>query len=166
MNNTAKIAGKGDWGHSTFIAYFDPKGDYKKLLPKVTAAVSICFDSQKNLFLTKHKNGGFDLIGGKIEKDETVEETLKREALEEAGVELTSWKYVGYYQIDQKPDAPEEFKARYPKDSYILFFIAEGKKVTEPFGDEIEEVRTFSIDEVKDIEIAEHPILNEILKQY
>lgn len=62
-----RILKKGDWGHSTFEAFADPNNtlDAKNII--ITGAVCICLDSNSKIVLTHHKNGNFDLIGGKCE---------------------------------------------------------------------------------------------------
>lgn len=153
----------GDWGHSKFKSYLDLDNTLDLDSIVVTGAVSICFNSDNELVLTKHKNGGYDLIGGKVEKGEHYLATLKREALEEAGIELKNWQYIGYYDITLKDNAPEKFKRKYPKNSYILFFISNGEKVTEPFGEEIESCEVFSIEELKKRKILDHEMLWEAI---
>lgn len=154
---------KGDWGHSTFSAYLDEGQNYDKLKRLTTAVVSVCFNHEK-IILTKRKDGEYDLLGGKIEKGETVAEALLREAYEEAGVKLTRWQYFGYYKVFLTRDAPAEYRERYPAKSYILFFIAQGDKIAEPTGLEIAGCRAFSIEELKQSQILDHPMLREAIK--
>tara|TARA_Y100000310_G_C20611404_1_gene778176 strand:- start:1056 stop:1553 length:498 start_codon:yes stop_codon:yes gene_type:complete len=155
---------KGVWRHSTFEAYLDINGDFEQLRQTTTAVVSICFTPEGNIVLTHRKDGDFDLLGGKIEDGETIENTLKREALEEAGMELSSWKYFGHYFIKQTSDAPKEYRDKYPENSYILFFISKGKKIRPPYGEEIQGSREFSIGELQNSHILDHVMLKEAIK--
>jgi len=158
-----KQIGKGDWEHSYFEAYLDVGGDYSQVQLPITGAACVCFDPNGNIVLSKHKDEGYDLLGGKTEPGETVEDTLKREALEEGGVELQSWEYLGYYHVHQKENASPEYKTKYPKESVIVFFVAQGEIVTEPYGEEIAGSETFKPEEIQNLEISNHPMLNAAL---
>lgn len=155
---------KGDWGHSTFSAYLDVEGSFDSLRSKTTAAVSVCLTPENKIVLTKKIDGEYDLLGGRTEPGESVEETLKREAMEEGGMELSSWKYFGYYEVELSKNASKEYGDKYPQTSYILFFISHGKKVCEPYGEEIIGYEEFSILELKSSNVFDHIMLKEALK--
>jgi 8-oxo-dGTP pyrophosphatase MutT (NUDIX family) len=154
----------GDWGHSTYKAYLDIGSNFESLREKATGVATVCFTSRSTIVLTQHKNGAFDLLGGKIESSETVEDALRREAMEEAGVKLLKWKYFGYYDIKQSDNAPEEYKERYPKEACILFFISEGKKTGEPSGEEVSGSREFEVEELRTGKVLDHVMLGEAIK--
>ena len=121
-----------DWGHSTYTAYLDLNGDFRELVKDTTGLVSICFDENDGVVLMNNEP-----IGGHVEPGETIEDALKRESLEEGGMELEKWKYFGYYEIQLKNTASIHYKNKYPKIGYILFFMAKGKKVMEPYGKDV-----------------------------
>ncbi len=154
-----KLIYSGNWEHSTFFAYLDPNKQYDKFRQLTTAVVSVYFSSRNQIILTQQKTGKYDLLGGKSKKGESVEDTLKREAFEEAGVKLDHWQYFGYYEIFLSKNASKEYKKRYPKKSYILFFISTGQKVDEPSGKEIQNCKTFSLNKLKTSKILDHPML-------
>jgi 8-oxo-dGTP pyrophosphatase MutT (NUDIX family) len=155
---------KGNWEHSEFEAYLDIDGNFESLRQTTTAVVSVCFTRDNKVVLTHRKDGMFDLLGGKTKSEESVEDTLSREALEEGGMKLLSWKYFGHYRIKLLPDAPKRYKDKYPKISHILFFISQGEKVCVPFGKEIQGSREFSIEELKNSNILDHVMLKEAIK--
>jgi 8-oxo-dGTP diphosphatase len=63
----------------------------------VSYVAGLCFDNSKKIVALVKKNrpawqkGKLNAIGGKIEKDETPIEAIRREFLEETGVEIQSW---------------------------------------------------------------------------
>ncbi len=63
-------------------------------------AVGIIRDPQRGIFLARrssssHMANKWEFPGGKIEKDETAEQALKRELMEETGIEVLSAQAIG-----------------------------------------------------------------------
>lgn len=150
-----------DWGHSVYTAYLDLNGDFRDLKKSATGVVSICFNENDEVILMNNEP-----IGGHVEPDETVEEALKREALEEGGMKLLKWKYFGYYEIQLKDDAPLQYKEKYPKVGHILFFLAKGKKVMEPCGRDVKSTQVLSKERILTSKEIKHKMLLEGLKLY
>ncbi|MED5016778.1 NUDIX domain-containing protein [Paenibacillus chibensis] len=100
---------------------------------KLMGAAAVIFNSEGRVLLVKHSYGknNWDLPGGKSEKDESVQETAKREVMEETGLEVTVGQLTGIYydpnydmhhfvfistiNYDQepKPSSPEILECRY-----------------------------------------------------
>ena len=55
--------------------------------------------NDKNEILVALSNGGVQLVGGHVEKNEEYEESLKREILEEAGIVISDEKLDQFYEI-------------------------------------------------------------------
>lgn len=49
--------------------------------------------------LTKHKKRGLEFPGGKVEKDELLQEAVARELYEETGAKMSSCVYIGHYEV-------------------------------------------------------------------
>ena len=63
-------------------------------------AVGVIRDPQRGIFLARrssssHMANKWEFPGGKIEKDETAEQALKRELMEETGIEVMSAQAIG-----------------------------------------------------------------------
>jgi 8-oxo-dGTP diphosphatase len=55
--------------------------------------------------LTNHKVRGLEFPGGKMEKDETLEDAAHREVMEETGAVLSSLEFIGEYQVMDREDS-------------------------------------------------------------
>jgi 8-oxo-dGTP diphosphatase len=90
--------------------------------------------------------GFWGLVGGWVEWGETVEEALKREAKEEIGVEIEVVRFTGRYY---------DSKGRHPaKSSICLPHMSRIKSGIPKAGEECAEVRWFSAEEIRKIELA------------
>ena len=69
----------------------------------VTQVYGLCFNQHGEILLT-FDQGAYGLPGGKPENDETPEETLIREVLEEIQCEIENLEYIGYQQVTVDPD--------------------------------------------------------------
>ena len=62
----------------------------------LSTPLTFAFAGQNVLLVKKRLNDWWDVVGGKIEKNESYIETIKREALEEGGVEIDNIILIGY----------------------------------------------------------------------
>ncbi|MBU0569518.1 NUDIX domain-containing protein [Patescibacteria group bacterium] len=129
------------------------------MVDKVTSVVAVCFDENEKVVLM-----GNEPIGGHVESGESVEAALKRESLEEGGIELIKWKYFGYYEVKLSDTASEEYKSTYPKVGYILFFLAKGRRIMEPYGTDVKNTQVLDKDYVLNSGKFPHEMLLEGLK--
>lgn len=84
-----------------------------------------------DLVLTKKRNGVWDILGGKIENNETWQEALKRESYEEAGVIINDIEIIGYFIAENKSKAID-----FPKKTILpvtVSFVKEIDKKWTPF---------------------------------
>ncbi len=150
-----------DWGHSNYEAYLDIDGDFTHFKDNATGVSVICIDTDEKVVLMSSEP-----LGGHIEPGESIEDALKREALEEGGIELEKWKFFGFYEITLKEKADQIYKEKYPKVGYILFFLARGRKIIEPYGDDVTDPQSFEIASVLNSTKFPHDMLQEGLKLY
>lgn len=83
-----------------------------------------CFPIKDNQILFTKNPRGVDIIGGHVEKGETPEQALIREAKEEACIELEKFELIGAVRVDNR-DNPKAIEKGYPEIGYQLFYKSE-----------------------------------------
>jgi len=110
--------------------------------PRLSPAVIVAVTKGDKLLLARNKNfvtGTYSVLAGFVEAGETLEECVKREIREEAGIEVKNIKYFG----SQSWPFP---------NSYMLAFTAEHASGEIQIGeDEIADAGWFSVDEIPQI---------------
>ena len=93
----------------------------------ITSALALAFH-EDTFLMTKLHQRGWDIPGGHIEPGETPEQTMRREVMEEAAVELGRVRLFGYQRIRLLGAVLVDY--RYPQpDSYQVFYIGRVAKV-------------------------------------
>ena len=69
------------------------------VIPESHKSVLVFIKQDKTWLMVRNKFRSWEFPGGHKEGDETVFETAKREAFEEAGVDIKNILYVGYYRL-------------------------------------------------------------------
>jgi 8-oxo-dGTP pyrophosphatase MutT (NUDIX family) len=95
----------------------------------ITAVASFIKDEEGNYIFAcfkkeARKHESIDLVAGHIEKDETIEDAVIREAREEAFVEVAINRPLGFMEINLTSPKVEGYKYPYPK-SYIAIFLCD-----------------------------------------
>jgi 8-oxo-dGTP pyrophosphatase MutT (NUDIX family) len=110
------------------------------------------------------------MLGGHIEPNETIEQALMRECLEEGGFTPESYQLFGYRKISAKQPVPHAQVADrfYPfPHGYMPHFIAASTlPLQQPSGAEIIESRAFSLDELATLDMEQLPLLKIMLDFY
>lgn len=115
-------------------------------------ADNIFVDDKGRILLLKRSEdskaypGCWGLVGGFVEWGETIEQALKREAMEEIGVEVEVVRFTGRY-YDKKGRHPTRTVVCLPHISKIV--SGEPRAVSE-----CSEVKWFTPEEIKDLEMA------------
>ena len=89
-----------------------------------TAVFCLAIHNDETIILTKTKRG-WELLGGHLEGDETLEQGLLRESHEEGGYTPETYELFGYRKIISTKPVPARSGRMYPHPvSYIPHFIA------------------------------------------
>ncbi len=133
MNLTAKF--KGYSGVDYIFEYSDADSFDNLDKTKCTQTYAVCFCGEKMVIVHHGKKDSWGLIGGTIEKGESLEETLKREIQEESNMKVVSFLPIGYQKIIDTRDSTFAYQLR-----YVCTAIPYGEFISDPAG---------SIDKIK-----------------
>ncbi|MDB5204397.1 MAG: hypothetical protein JWP09_425 [Candidatus Taylorbacteria bacterium] len=67
------------------------------------------------------KDCAYDMVGGHVEKDESIENALSREFIEEVSVKIKPIRLLGHIKFVEDAPKPEDYKYPYP-ESYMLIY--------------------------------------------
>lgn len=87
----------------------------------ISACMVFAITDDGKVTISKPKRG-WGLPGGHREEGETAEECLRREASEEAAIELGELELIGYWRTEKRFDS--EFNKNYPSPAYQLLYSA------------------------------------------
>ncbi|SFL11359.1 ADP-ribose pyrophosphatase YjhB, NUDIX family [Paenibacillus sp. 1_12] len=106
---------------------------------KSMGAAAVIRDSEGRILLVKHSYGknNWELPGGKSEKNESAQETAKREVREETGLEVTVEQLTGIYY---DPD--------YDMHHFVFISNNDRNQEPQPSSPEILECKYYSIDDL------------------
>src|SRR3990167_10898175 len=119
------------WGKGTEVQFMP----MNKMVPSNQVTSCFVFAVHDNKLLMIRPPRGWGLPGGHKEPDESPEECVRREAFEEAVVELGKLDLIGGWEA--KKIFKTETNAKYPDLSYQLLYFAEVEKI-KPFRSDFE----------------------------
>ena len=121
-----------DWSGQKYLMEWNDCVDFESLLnPK--NVFGFVFDGSGKLCMVKFRNKDhWGLPGGGIEENETPEECLCREVMEEADLEICEIKRLGYFNVKPLSDNCER------GEHQLLRFVARVKEVKEQTHDPAE----------------------------
>lgn len=125
-----------DWKGVSFTSELFDYNESTELLSPVTQVQAVCFIKSGEIILYKHIDGYYGLPGGKVEIGENLNETLKREIIEEINAKLILSKPIAYVK---------SFKTKKPENiTYNLRYVALVElingKIQDPAGKAIERI--------------------------
>lgn len=144
-----------------------------KIIPErrlCTAVFCVLFSKLENgIILTRTKNRGhWELLGGHIEENESIEQALYREAMEEGGVKKIDNLYLfGLREMNlSKIIKSKSTGLIYPLKSYIPHYIGfTNLSLSKPSGEDVLKSKLFKFDEICEKLTKEKMPSIDILKQ-
>jgi len=127
MNLTAKF--KGYSGVDYIFEYSDTDSFDDLDKTKCTQVYAVCFCDGKMVIVHNGKKDTWGLVGGTIEKGETLEETLKREIQEESNMEVLLFLPVGHQKVIDTRNGDVVYQLR-----YVCTAKPYGEFVSDPAG--------------------------------
>jgi len=150
---------EGNWGDQIKWEFFASESEPPTEL--TTAVFCVAIDPAGKVVLARSKRG-WGLIGGHIEDNESPIEALIRESQEEGGFTPDSPKMFAYKKvISSQPIEHQKPGRQYPYPiSYLAYYWAETKSpIIKPYGAEILESDSFTLEQVKSFETLDVPIV-------
>lgn len=111
------------FGKNPVILRFMTPEEFEAIEQPIITSVHV-FPMDDNDILVTENPRGLDIIGGHVESDETVEEALQREAMEEGYIEIRSASLIGYIQVDNSVN-PNAANLPYPMYGYQAFYVSD-----------------------------------------
>jgi 8-oxo-dGTP pyrophosphatase MutT (NUDIX family) len=125
---------------------------------QISTAMCIAFDGDR-IVLARHVDRGWVIPGGHLEPGESVEDAMRREALEEAGAAVGVASVFAVERIERLEGPP--VSDRYSNPAFQVFFVARLVSLVAPSAvEECTESRLFSPDEAR--QVVEDPALYEL----
>ncbi|REE68747.1 ADP-ribose pyrophosphatase YjhB (NUDIX family) [Paenibacillus taihuensis] len=106
---------------------------------KLVGAAAVILDAEGRILLVKHNYGKFnwEIPGGLSEKDESAEDTAKREVFEETGLEVTVGRLTGVY-----------YESAHDMHHFAFICTINDNQEPQPDAKEVTECKYFSIDDL------------------
>ncbi|ODA30308.1 hypothetical protein A8L45_20385 [Veronia pacifica] len=143
------------WGeHQVRLSWLDKHYEVDTRL--ITSCHGYCWHMDNILVIENSR--GCELPGGHREVQETPEECLIREVIEEACLYIKNIELLGYIQVDHSVNTTWTKQSGYPKVGYIAFFNSEVSRVL-PFEPRFE-THTRHFISVNELTTSHHEWLN------
>lgn len=159
QNNNAQKVMDGKWNDNLSWEFYLADKLPSKALCTAVYCLAIMWDTDQ-VVLTRIKRG-WEMLGGHIEPEETLEDALVREAMEEGGFVPQFTSLYGYMKVTAKnPHTNDHHGGTYPPIAYIPYFLAVTRKPVEtPTGEEIIESQSFDINYVANLNSAHEQMI-------
>jgi len=132
-----------------------------------TAVYCLALTADDGIVLTRNHRG-WEMLGGHVERGETIEAALFRECLEEGGYVPESYRLFGYRRVTAKRPTQSPLGGYYPfPTTYIPHFVATSAlPLQAPTGQEILEARVFAGHELEPMQLEQYRLIQTGLQSH
>lgn len=159
------VIGKGAWGDNLAWEVYETTTPP----PAELCTAVMCVAVREGKVVLARSVRGWGMLGGHIEDGESLEEALKREALEEGGFRIDNYGQFAVRKIVAKtPVSHERSSKAYPFPvSYITYYWATtSAPLVAPEGEEVLESGTFEQEEIGALETPDQAVIEAGWKAY
>lgn len=130
--------------------------------PKDLCTAVMCVAIFKNKIVLSCSERGWGIVGGHVEDGESLEEALRREALEEGGFVIDEYKLFAVRKITAKVATPHQRPGQtYPfPTSYMAYYWATtSQPLRVPTGEEVIESGEFEIKDIASLDTSDQAVI-------
>ena len=152
------------WGDDIRLKLTCCIGNKQPPLKCVSSVRAVVFRGDSMLVVRSKNHELYIIPGGRREKDESLEETLQREILEETGWTLKDLSMLGFMHFHHLTPRPEDYKYPYPDFIWPVYTAEADTYNPEIIEDDdyVLDSRFYSVDEILKLDIREGEL--ELLK--
>ncbi|HSX33468.1 MAG TPA: NUDIX domain-containing protein [Candidatus Saccharimonadales bacterium] len=159
MNATVISTGKWAWTDNLSWELLQTN----ELPPAELCTAVLCVAISDGKVILAQGTRGWGVLGGHIEANETLEQTLHRELMEEGGYQAETWQPFAVRKVTAKQPQPHQRPGQtYPFPvSYLVYYLATTNRPLVPHTavDEIITSRAFGIDEIAALHSSDEDVI-------
>jgi 8-oxo-dGTP pyrophosphatase MutT (NUDIX family) len=164
VKTNESLIAQGSWSENISWELYETS-----TLPPVELCTAVmCVAIAGDRIVLARSERGWGMLGGHIENEETLDDALFREALEEGGFVIDRYELLAVRKITARMPEPNRIGASYPfPTSYIVYYWATtDHPILRTTGEEIIESGSFTSTEVGALKTPDQPIIDTGWNEY
>lgn len=147
----------GNWGKNISWELYETS----TLPPAELCTAVMCVAINDNKVVLACSERGWGMLGGHIEDGESLDDALRREALEEGGFNVEQYELFAVRKITAKVPETARLGKSYPHPtSYMTYYwVTTSQPLRAPSGEEILESGSFTLNEIDALETPDQSVI-------